>query len=172
MSVWQIHDHGEIRSKFSGKCLDAVQTMGNNAKHNVQVYACSGADNQKWGMDEKGQIKSDINDKCLTIDTSGSDEPEAGQNIVRFELHHIGCPHTRTRTHAHTHTHHAHRHLLPTPLAPRHSKTYTRLMKTAIGIVVTTIVTQKWLASLPNITRPSQRNLLRPWWWRDRCQTV
>ena len=120
MSVWQIHDHGEIRSKFSGKCLDAVQTMGNNAKHNVQVYACSGADNQKWGMDEKGQIKSDINDKCLTIDTSGSDEPEAGQNIVRFELHHIGCPHTRTRTHAHTHTRarariHTHAH----PLTPR-----------------------------------------------------
>ena len=112
MSVWQIHDHGEIRSKFSGKCLDAVQTMGNNAKHNVQVYACSGADNQKWGMDEKGQIKSDINDKCLTIDTSGSDEPEAGQNIVRFELHHIGCPHTRTRTHA-------------PPWEPEHSARYT-----------------------------------------------
>jgi hypothetical protein len=61
--------------------MDAVQTMGSNAKHNVQVYACSGADNQKWGMDEKGQIKSDINDKCLTIDTSGSDEPEAEAGV-------------------------------------------------------------------------------------------
>jgi hypothetical protein len=108
--------------------------MGSNAKHNVQVYACSGADNQKWGMDEKGQIKSDINDKCLTIDTSGSDEPEAGQNIVRFDLH-IGCSHTHTYTHTHVHTHththththmHTHMHMHPPgPPSTPHSILYT-----------------------------------------------
>lgn len=82
MGVRQIDDHGEIRLRFSYKCLDAVQSAGPNQKHNVQVYACSGADNQKWGVDENGETKTGISDKYLTIDTTGSDEPTAGQNIV------------------------------------------------------------------------------------------
>lgn len=64
----------QIKSKWSGKCLDVNNTGGDINGANVRQWACAGAEqtNQHWKWNKVGdgcyQLVSRWSDKCLDVD--------------------------------------------------------------------------------------------------------
>ena len=77
---WSLNSNGTITSTMSGMCIDA-QDFGKTDGTNVQLWSCSGNDNQKWSHDSAdGTIRGVQSGLCLDVGSKAScmDRPWSG----------------------------------------------------------------------------------------------
>ena len=81
----------QIKSKYSGKCLDLSLADGPDTVNGTNVFQwdCNGGDNQKWILTQQAdgsyQIKSKYSGKCLDLSLADGPDTVNGTNVFQWD---------------------------------------------------------------------------------------